>query len=263
MSIVGGLAAGVAAGAIGNWLSGDSDRKASRAVQPRLLGFRGGGMSLRRNGDVLTLNPSKEGRTALQGIKRANLNAGSQYALLGKKIRPGFGLLTNAMVRAIDTRRRATTSDLRDQFARRRLSGSSFASDALSRTEAEFANLEKQARAEAFVQEMKMTQENIALVAQARSNAFTAMLSQLNLEGKMAAEIAIAGQNTLSGLAQAQAQILQGAGDRSEAMFAPLVEGISQLGAGGFSLPSFGGGGGGGSYSGGAWNPADIGMGGP
>ena len=100
MSIVGGLAAGVAAGAIGNWLSGDSDRKASRAVQPRLLGFRGGGMSLRRNGDVLTLNPSKEGRTALQGIKRANLNAGSQYALLGKKIRPGFGLLTNAMVRA-------------------------------------------------------------------------------------------------------------------------------------------------------------------
>lgn len=248
MSFVGDFVAGE----IGDWITSGKDDKAEKALRPRILGFRAGGMSLRKNGDIITLNPSKEGRTALQGIKRANLNAGSQFALLGKKIAPGMGMLTKSMVRAIDTRRRATVSDLRDQFARRRLSGSSFASDALSRTEAEFANLEKQARAEAFVQEIKMTQENIALVAQARSNAFAAMLTQLNLEAKMGANLAVAGQNTLAGLATAQAGILQGSADRAQDWYTPMVSSISRDTTSIFTNPNgpFGTGGGAGASAG-------------
>lgn len=237
-------------GKVGEWITGGNDDKSQKVLQPRILGFKAGGYSFGRKGDVVTLNRSREVNKGIRGIQNANIGSANSLTRLGTQIRPGYGRLTNSIVQGLRYQRQGALSDLRDQFARRRISGSSFAADAQSRLEAEFAQKEKEFRAQAFVDEMKMTQENIAQINQARVNAYSVLVNQLNFEAKMGADLAIAGQNTLAGLAEAQSHMYANEADRQEGYYAPLVNGI-RSGVNG----AIGGGmgGGGGSSGGGAW----------
>lgn len=75
------------------------------------------------------------------------------------RVKPGFGDLTDAAVTAIDRGRERATSNLRGELNKRRILGSSFANDQIARTELDFTEKEKAARAESFLQELDLTSQ--------------------------------------------------------------------------------------------------------
>lgn len=78
--------------------------------------------------------------------------SGIESSLAG--LNPGYGDVTNARVNAIRDLASKSTSDLRGDLARRRVIGSSFASDAISRDSAEFAKQEADSRAKSYLEEL-------------------------------------------------------------------------------------------------------------
>lgn len=84
---------------------------------------------------------------------------GGRFAELQGQVKPGFGGLTEARVKAIRDRADEAVGNLRESLSRRKVLGSSFASDALARTELAFAQEEEGARAQSFVEEMGLSRQ--------------------------------------------------------------------------------------------------------
>lgn len=87
--------------------------------------------------------------TQLTGIDQALMNEFS-------RVTPGFGAITDARVKSVRDAATVARGNLRDQLARRRVLGSSFGEDAISRQEAEFAKVEAEERAKSFLEELDM-----------------------------------------------------------------------------------------------------------
>lgn len=76
-------------------------------------------------------------------------------------LRPGFGRLTRSRIEGLRGLRDRTVGNLREELAKRRVAGSSFAAREIGAQEAEFAKMEDEVRAESFLQEMGATNELI------------------------------------------------------------------------------------------------------
>jgi hypothetical protein len=159
--------------------------------QQILKPFNFGGLSGGFNGNTFNVRASPE-RQAL--VDRLSALFGEQAGVIGSEIiprfgdafsnqintindellprvAPGFGELTRARgdvfesaLQRLEDRRRSAAGDLRENLSRRRLSGSSFASDAQSRQDAEFQRTEDElsaamaeANAMSFLQEFEAT----------------------------------------------------------------------------------------------------------
>lgn len=140
-----------------------------------------------------------------------------EFSGLQAQLAPGFGAITQAAITNLENRRRSAIGNLRENLQRRRVLGSSFASDALGRTEAEFAQQEAEIRAQAKMKEVGATEQLMArqvdLInqqAQARSNEFNVQLQQLNLEAQIATQISTGVSAIMAQNAQAQSQIIAG-----------------------------------------------------
>lgn len=163
--------------------------------------------------------------------------ATGELAALGEQIRPGFGRLTestqdvfsSARQRLADRAMRAS-SNLRENLSRRRILGSSFASDALTRQEAEFGRLEQeltaqeqQALAGSFLAELDLATQNIAQRTELDLQAILTNLNQLNLEGEMAANLATGTQQVMSENAQLQARLAAANTSGAARFFTPFI----------------------------------------
>lgn len=138
-----------------------------------------------------------------------------QFSGLQAQLAPGFGAITQAAVTNLENRRRSAIGNLRENLQRRRVLGSSFASDAIGRTEAEFAQQEAAIRAQAKMQEVGATEQLMArqvdLInqqAQARASEFNVQLQQLNLEAQIATQISTGVSAITAQNAQVQSQII-------------------------------------------------------
>jgi hypothetical protein len=147
-------------------------------------------------------------RSALS--QRAQEFAGLRKGL-NRDIAPLIGSLRETGVEAIRGRRRRAVGDLRENLARRRVAGSSFAQDALARAEAEFAKEEAEFGSQAGIQELQLRDQLLAremeLVGaetEANVQSFQTVLNQLNLESGLAAQISTG----LSGIAAQNAQAI-------------------------------------------------------
>jgi len=252
--VTAGIASSAASSLISGGISSLFGGDGAERIPATLLGFNAGGMTLRRSGNTLNLRSRAEREAAVKGVRNTFANLGQQYRNFGKKITPGFGQLTRSMRSAIRDQGRAARSDLNDMFARRRISGSSFAADTMSRLNSEFAQKEAEAVAKAKAMELEMTQQNIGLEYAARAQSFQTMLTHFNFDATMAAQLAIQGQNAINGLAGAQAQLAPYNQDRQDAIWAPFAtsagEGAAAIinrylspgptpgGGGGFSNPA-------------------------
>lgn len=90
----------------------------------------------------------KRGKSAQQPIRALRRDL--------RQLRPGFGRLTQARVKAIERAEGRALGDLREQFGARRVLGSSFANREIASTTAEFGQQEEEARAQAIVQEIAL-----------------------------------------------------------------------------------------------------------
>lgn len=107
----------------------------------------------------LTQNPTLVNQSFNERFPRILSNLDT----LRSGIAPGFSDLRAARRRQIENARSQAIGNLRDAFAQRRLSGSSFALDKIVQAEKEFGQAQAQSDAEAFLQELAANQEVLGL----------------------------------------------------------------------------------------------------
>lgn len=132
------------------------------------LNLQGGQATLTRAFDPRSI---EEGfRTRLRGIGDSFGGLRENIARLKADVSPGFGRLTNARVTAVRDAAGAARSNLRESLAKRRVLGSSFAADAETRLNLQFAQEEEKVRAASFVEELSLSlgleKEDAALLAE-------------------------------------------------------------------------------------------------
>jgi hypothetical protein len=191
-----------------NALFGDPT-KAVRQFRPVMMS--GGGFTSSlvgpKNKQTLNLTSTADRTNAIAGVQGALLGGADQLAGQRGLVRPGFGALTEARVGSLDAARRRATGTLRDNLSRRRVLGSSFASDAMGRMESEFGRQEAEVRAQSFLEELQMTSSLIDRETQLRTTAMSTALDNLNLEASLATQLATGATAAFAQSAAIQGQL--------------------------------------------------------
>lgn len=201
-----------------NALLGPKDRQIQALNSPVAAKFSGGGLvrlPFAPGSSKLRVSSTKDRQQLVQNLSDVfSQQAGRVGGLLGL-VRPGFGRLTEARLAAIRDRSTRAIGNLRQNLARRRILGSSFASDALARTEREFAREEADARARSFLEELDVTSQLFGQEAQAASASYQTLLNEENLK----ADLAAGASGQFAAAANANAQLLAGLNAQSIAGF--------------------------------------------
>lgn len=222
-------------------------------------GINAGGLASKINdAGNIQINPSAERTAAVTGVANTFGQQADALATLIPRVAPGISELRAARLGAIENARQSAVGNLRDNLARRRVLGSSFAQDAISRADSEFAQQSERAAAESFLQEMEMTTNLIQQQFSAQRGQFQTQLDEMNLEANLAATLAGKATDVLSKNAQVSAlldskaqegagkffgQLLQPVGNSVTKSLSSLFSGSSGSNAGGtgFSLTTTGG----------------------
>lgn len=184
-------------------------------------GINGGGLSSSMDGDNLTITPSAQ-RLGL--VNSLSLGFGSEAdALSGlrgsvapgaSRIRSAFENLGSTRLQQIEDARKAAIGNLRENMARRRVQGSSFGQDALTRAEIEFARAKEEASAETatqtaqtYLQELEATNQLIQQEFAARRGQFETGLNELNLQADIATKLASGATQQLGANARLEAEL--------------------------------------------------------
>jgi hypothetical protein len=178
----------------------------------------------------------------LGSLGNVNAETTAGYDSMSRFIRPGSGTLSNALADVYNAQRNRlgnsrseAISNLRDSLSRRRLGGSSFASDSLARADAEYRTQENELaaqqaadQAKVALQEYELTRQNFEARQQARNNYILDSVKMLQVDAQTAAQI-------VSGINQSMSQ--------STALNAELMKQAAEASGGNFgsSLGSLGG----------------------
>lgn len=170
-----------------------------------ISGFLGGGGGGPGKGFDLTQSP--EMQQWLQNTSGAfGRQAGGLEEML-PMVSPAFGKLSEAALGNIENQRLSTIGDLRENLARRRVGGSSFASDAAARTDAEFAQKKAETGAQMTLAEIDATTKLLEQITGARVNEWQTFISQSNFESGLAAQLSSGVSSAMASNAQMAAQI--------------------------------------------------------
>ena len=225
-SVVGAVAGGVASAAASKLFGGGSS--GGGVSQARSVpNFNIGGLKGVSTPGNLTITPSAD-RTARVGSVQGLLNQTAlQFANIRKKLTPGFGALTEARVGALNDARFRTVGTLRENLARRRLQGSSFASDAVARTEAEFAREEADLRARSFLEEIDATTRLIDRETELSVAAVERGIAELDLQADLGSQLIAGITSQLGANARLEAQLAAQGQQGLGAFFQPAVDAVS------------------------------------
>lgn len=179
-------------------------------------GINAGGLSSTMEGGNLAIRPSAERLAVVGDIARGFGEQAGIFNRLRSSVAPGMSDLRASRLGEIESARQQAVGNLRENLARRRVLGSSFGADALTRAEAEFAGQKERVAAESFLQELELTNQMIDREFAAQRSQFQTGLDELNLEASLAAGLAgkatdVMGKNAQT-LAYLNAQEAAGAG---------------------------------------------------
>lgn len=170
-------------------------------------GFSAGGLSGGMSGGKYNIGESPGLQSQVGNVASTFGQAAGAFGKLGATVQPGFSQFRQAGLAQLAGQQSATTSNLRDALARRRVLGSSFGQDVLARSDAEFAQQKAQFEAQSYLQELdasnRLTQEQY----QASVSQFKTYLDQSNLEAGIAAQLTASANQTMAQVATAQAQL--------------------------------------------------------
>lgn len=144
---------------------------------------------------------------ALDQFRSLSGNTVGQLGRQQARLAPGFSDLRKAGLAQLDNSRTRTIGDLRDDLARRRVLGSSFANDTITRAESEFGQQRAQFEAQTLMQEIDAT---VNLINQQSQISLTAISQDIAAQASLAdigASLVTGVQSNLTALAQTNAQI--------------------------------------------------------
>lgn len=251
----------VSAGAswgLGKLFGGNEKPAAAPIQQFRPTGITAGGLTSSVSGDNLTITPSAERLGLVRNLAGGFTNEADALAGLRDRVTPGFSDLRTSRLQQIEDARKAAIGNLRENMARRRVLGSSFGQDALTRAELEFGRAKESTAAESFLQELDATNQLVQQEFQARRGAFEAGLNDLNLQADVATKLAAGASAQLGANARLEAELAakEAAGKGKffgENVISPISKAVGSVFSGGF-----GGGGGGSTFQGNPWGASGI-----
>lgn len=106
------------------------------------------------NDNVFKTNLRRAGSAAQDAYDQRFTRSLQDLDTLRGSVKPGFSQLREARLRQISNARSRAVGNLRDTFARRRLSGSSFAADTVTRAELESGEAAAGQEAQSFLEEL-------------------------------------------------------------------------------------------------------------
>lgn len=227
--LVGGLAS---AGA--SKLFGGSSKAAS--FQPQMINA--GGLSSTRTGNTIGVTPSADRLGLVSGTASTYLQQADALKGLRASVTPGYSALRSSQLTDIENARQSAMGNLRDNLARRRVLGSSFAQDSLARADIGFAQQREKVQADTFMQELDATTQLVNAEFTARTSAFKTSLDELNLEASTATSLASSASSQLSANAQTKAQLDAQAAAGAGKFFQPTIDGISKGATNYFNPPA-------------------------
>lgn len=182
------ISAGLSYGA--SKLFGGSSGSSSAPLQNfQPTGFSGGGFSTSYGPGGLTIAPTAERSGLVRSLGKSFGDLSAELGGLKAKVAPGFSDLRRSRLAEVEASRSSAIGNLRENLARRRVLGSSFGQDALTRAENEFGQQRDKVAAESFLQELEATNQLIQQDFAARRGQFQTGLDELNLEADIATKL--------------------------------------------------------------------------
>lgn len=126
---------------------------------------------------------------------------------LRERVAPGFSDLRRVRLAESDNAKSAAIGNLRENLARRRILGSSFAADALSRAEREFAQERDRITAETTLQEIAATEALLKQEFETGRQEFSTKLNELNLQAELAATLTSKATANLGRMAELETRL--------------------------------------------------------
>lgn len=179
-----------------------------RKFRPAAFSTRGLSGQFDKKTNTFNLTPSTGLTDAQNQVQQAFGQRGQEFRNLIPGAKEGFASLTEAGVNRLGDKRRRAIGNLRENLSRRRVAGSSFAEDAASRAEAEFAREEEDFRAQTALQEIDATARLIDMSTQSEIQGFQTALDQLNFESQLGAQLSSQATSAMQRNAEMQSQIL-------------------------------------------------------
>jgi hypothetical protein len=170
-------------------------------------GINAGGLSSKMgaNGVIIESSPYRQAM-----VDASAAASGEQADLLGElraRVAPGISELRASRLSEIENARQSAIGNLRENLQRRRVMGSSFGNDALTRAETEFAGQRDRVAAESFLQELEASNQLINQEFTARRQQFQTGLDELNLQADIATKLAGNATTQMGANARLQAEL--------------------------------------------------------
>lgn len=182
-----------------------SGKKAVKNLKP--VNINAGGLSSIVRNNTVRVAPSQGRRNLVGQISSTFGNQAGELAGLRASVAPGMSDLRRARLQEIENARMASIGNLRENLARRRVLGSSFGSDAITRAELEFGQAKDKVAAESFLQELDLTHKLMAEEFDTRRKVFSTKLDELNLQADLATKLSSDATSVLTASAQLQSQL--------------------------------------------------------
>lgn len=223
----------------------------------RPTGFAGGGLNATYDpAGNLTVAPTSDRLGYTNTISAGFGQLANELGGLRSRVQPGVGELSRARLAEVDAAsaarlrelqnsRTAAIGNLSENLARRRVLGSSFGQDALSRAESEFAQQRERVQAEAgaqrdriaaesFLQEFELTNNLINQQYEASRRQFQTQLDELNLQADVASKLSATASKSMADnaqfLAALNARQATAAGQFFGQQVQPIAQGIGRAG---------------------------------
>lgn len=142
-----------------------------------------GGLTSKISGkNNFKLKSSPERKALIDSITDIQNKGAAELTGVRDQVRPGFSEFRRAGLEEIGTRARQSIGNLRDNLARRRVLGSSFAGDAIQRAEREFAQEESEFAAATTLQELDVFTQLTQQITNTQVAAVERQVTELNLQ---------------------------------------------------------------------------------
>ena len=177
--------AGPLLGAAGG-LFGSSSGASAPQINYTPTGFSGGGLTGSMSGGNFNVSPTSARSNLVGGLSSTFGNQATALGQLRSTVTPGFSQFRQAGMNTLESGRQAAIGNLRQNLARRRVLGSSFAQSALGNVDAQYAQNEANFQADAYLKELAANNQLLQQQFEAARGQFTTGLNEMNLEANLA-----------------------------------------------------------------------------
>lgn len=157
------------------------------------------------NGYTVTSDPARQ--ALINQLYGGYNDAATAFGNLRSQWTPGESALRAAQLASLESSRQQTVGDLRQNLAKRGVLGSSFASDAEARANAENEQQKQNVISQTYLQELDAQHQLISDQYTAATNAVSSKINELNLQGNLGLELTSKAQDFMKQAAQLQAEL--------------------------------------------------------